>query len=95
MKLGVVACLVSASLVSALVPSRALRLPAARCQSSARPLTMNLAADLLKLVGGTRKELSDADAREKYGVQLPKYESIMKDGYELRRYQPMTVVQTP
>jgi hypothetical protein len=100
MKLGVFTCLIVVPLASALVPSRAL--PAARShryenryETSARPMKMNLAADLLKLVGGTKKVLSDADARDKYGVQLPKYESIMKDGYELRRYQPMTVVQTP
>jgi len=96
MKLNtILAGLAAVPIASALLPSRALPFPAARSQTASRSMTMNLAADILKLVGGSRKELTDADAREKYGVQLPKYESIAKDGYELRRYQPMTIVQTP
>jgi len=86
--------LIAVPFASALLPTRALRIPAPRSHTASRSMTMNLAADILKLVGGSRKELTDADAREKYGVQLPKYETIAKDGYELRRYQPMTIVQT-
>ena len=46
------------------------------------------------LFGGAKKEeITDAEAREKYGVQLPKYEAIAKEGYELRRYQTMSVAE--
>jgi len=44
---------------------------------------------------GAKKEISDLEAREKYGVQLPRYESLERGGYELRRYQAMSIVECP
>ncbi len=46
--------------------------------------------------GGEKKkkeDITDAEAREKYGIQLPKYDAIQREGYELRRYQAMSVVE--
>ena len=53
----------------------------------------NLFDGLLGGGGKKKEEISDAEVREKYGVQLPKYDAVPREGYELRKYQPMSIVE--
>ena len=38
-------------------------------------------------------QLSDVEAKDRFGVQLPTYDSIQGGSYEIRQYQTMTVVE--
>lgn len=85
--------------VLGLLPTRSSRLllqawggaTRSRRDASVSPREMTMLFDMFK--PKPKPVISDAEAREKYGVQLPKYESLERDGYELRKYQDMCVVE--
>ena len=42
---------------------------------------------------GGKKAISDDEAREKYNVQIPKYECREFEGFQVRKYQTLSTVE--